>query len=624
MRRVSQFLNQLPSGFYSRPMQLVIDLVLSSVAVFVAFHVRFENGLAPGFRFTMWAMIVLVPIVRWGSITALNGYEILWRYFSFRDVQLLAFACLPPTMLLLLIRATRPASFPISTGVVVIEYATFLFMAASARGMRRLVFELSRGDGSDRKRALVIGSDDTLAAALHDLQQNPNISILGLLAPEQRLHGKVICGVTVLGGPEQLATVLVQHSIALVLVADASMPCVGECVATAAECGTEVRLLPSANNVLRGDVKVHASPNPEVVLAKAAGKGEQRTEVIEAFRGRSVLITGAGGSIGSELCNQVSAFPVKRIILLDQDENSIFEIHAELRQRNTKAELVQVVGDIRNTSQMRRVFSTYSPDIVLHAAAYKHVPLMEVNRSQAVMNNVIGTREIADLAIELGVERFLMISTDKAVRPTSIMGATKRVAEILVHNRAVRPGCKTKFACVRFGNVLGSRGSVVPIFLRQIAEGRPVTITHELMTRYFMTIPEAVQLVLQAVTLALRGEVYMLDMGDPVEIMTLARKLIQAAGLRPGIDIPINITGIRPGEKLHEQLWSEGAHVTPTSFKRVFRVVSSAVPPKIDGELVALERLASAGAEGEILGVLKRLPIDFLQQHHTAVASARK
>ncbi|HEX6881521.1 MAG TPA: polysaccharide biosynthesis protein, partial [Terriglobales bacterium] len=316
-----------------------------------------------------------------------------------------------------------------------------------------------------------------------------------------------------------------------------------------------------------------------------------------------------------------AGFPVRRIILLDQDENSIFEIHGKLRNMERPPELIQVVGDIRNREQMRRIFGTYLPDAVLHAAAYKHVPVMEVNRSQAVLNNIVGTRELADLAIEFETERFLMISTDKAVRPTSIMGATKRVAEILVQNRSDRAHCNTKFACVRFGNVVGSRGSVIPIFLRQIAEGGPVTITHELMTRYFMTIPEAVQLVLQAATLATSGELYMLDMGDPIRIMDVARKLIESAGLRPGRDIEIKITGIRQGEKLHEQLWLEGANVSQTNFNRVYRVLAPQAPPDIAERVEDLEEIALRGSDEDVLELLRSLPIEWREMERAMAAA---
>lgn len=621
LRQFSSFLASFPSWFYSRELQILIDIVLSALAVLMAYRLRFDAGIPIRYRISMWALILVFPAVRTLSIYVSRGYEMIWRYFSFRDATQLAVVCLPPTLLLLAFRlAPVRDEFRVPIGVIGIEYFSFVFLAGAARGMRRLTFEGAR-QGAESQAAVLIGPEGSLVAAIYQVTQHPDISLIGLLTPNEYMKGKTIQGLDVLGSPEDLGAVIVQRSIALVLVADASMPDLSESVATATEFGAEIRLLPSAANVMRGDVRIAAKPNPETVLAKANHEADQQPEVIEAFRGRTVLITGAGGSIGSEICRQTSQFPVRRIILLDQDENSIFEIHGKLRALAPELELIQVVGDIRDRAHMRRIFGTYLPDTILHAAAYKHVPVMEVNRCQAVLNNVIGTRELADLAIEFEVGRFLMISTDKAVRPASVMGATKRVAEMIIQNRAHRPGCPTRFGCVRFGNVLGSRGSVVPIFLRQINEGGPITITHELMTRYFMTIPEAVQLVLQAATLTKGGELYMLDMGDPVRIMDVARKLIESAGLRPGQDIEIKITGIRSGEKLHEQLWLEGTDVTPTKFRRVYQVLGPRTAPDVTAEVEELERIARNGSELEVLSKMRELPIEFRDQQRTIAAA---
>jgi FlaA1/EpsC-like NDP-sugar epimerase len=342
--------------------------------------------------------------------------------------------------------------------------------------------------------------------------------------------------------------------------------------------------------------------------------------VVEAFRDRAVLITGAGGSIGSELSRQVAQLPVRSVILMDQDENSIFEIRNELASKS-EVKLVPLVGDICDRVQLQRLFAKYRPNIVLHAAAYKHVPVMEENRCEAIRNNVIGTKEVAEAAMQFQAERFLLISTDKAVRPASIMGATKRVAELAVQALASN-GHLTRSACVRFGNVLGSRGSVVPIFLRQIESGGPVTITDEHMTRYFMTIPDAVRLVLQASTLGSHGDIFMLDMGDPVKITSLARRLIEASGLRPGIDIEIKRTGMRPGEKLHEQLWSDDATVRPTEFSEVFRVLAQAPPNTFQAQLDELIEVANGRDDNMVLEVLRRMPIEFKSAQYAKAAVA--
>ena len=620
LRQFSSFLAGFPSWFYSRNIQMVIDILISSLAVLMSYRLRFDAGIPTRYKLSMWIMILVFPVMRMMSVRLSRGYEMIWRYFSFRDATLLAAASLPPSLLLLVLRfISIPDEFRVPIGIIGIEYFSFVFLAGAARGLRRLTYESSRL-AKEAQPAIVLGPEYLLAAAMYQISQHPEIRVIGLLTPDDEMKGKSIQGVNVLGAFADLGPLILENSIELVMVADASIPELSECVSTATEFGAEIRLLPSASNVMRGDVRVAAKPNPELVLAKGTQEGEQYPEVLEAFRDHTVLITGAGGSIGSEICRQVAHFPVRSIVLLDQDENSIFEIHAKLRLLAPDLDLVQVVGDIRNRAHMRRIFGDYLPGIVLHAAAYKHVPVMELNRCQAVLNNVIGTRELADLAIEFNVDRFLMISTDKAVRPTSVMGATKRIAEIIIQNRAHRPDCPTRFACVRFGNVVGSRGSVVPIFLRQIDEGGPITITHELMTRYFMTIPEAVQLVLQAATLASNGELYMLDMGDPVRITDVARKLIESAGLRPGQDIEIKFTGIREGEKLHEQLWLEKSNVSPTRFARVYSVLAPSRPSDIAADVGELERIAQQGAEGHALDMIKRLPIEFRDQDRVLAA----
>jgi FlaA1/EpsC-like NDP-sugar epimerase len=343
--------------------------------------------------------------------------------------------------------------------------------------------------------------------------------------------------------------------------------------------------------------------------------------VVECLTGKTVLVTGAGGSIGSELVRQVAGAPLRKLILLDQDENAIFELLGELGSRS---QFQPVIADIRDRAALHALFARERPEIVLHAAAYKHVPMMEVNPCEAVLNNVMGTRILAEAALAFGVERLVMISSDKAVRPSSVMGATKRTAEVVIQQIArqaeLTGSGNTQFACVRFGNVLGSRGSVLPIFMKQIEQGGPVTVTHEEMTRYFMTIPQAVHLVLQAATLASRGHVYMLDMGDPVRIINFAREVIRLAGLTPDKDIEIRIVGTRPGEKLHEQLWREDADVAPTGFDQIYRVRAEEPPPSFQELLVILERAAQEHRSDDIRELLRQMPIDYLTARAAAAA----
>jgi FlaA1/EpsC-like NDP-sugar epimerase len=409
----------------------------------------------------------------------------------------------------------------------------------------------------------------------------------------------------------ELARVLVERKVDVVLIADPSMDTLSHTVATVSDFGVEVRLLPSASSVISGTVRVSTPPSVDMaVMERGVPLASPSPEVEAAFAGRRVLVSGAGGSIGSEICRQLVDLSIEQIILLDQDENSIFERTNEFKKKAPALTITPVVGDIRDEQRLRRIFSSHTPHVVLHAAAYKHVPVMEANCSEAILNNVTGTRLLAQLAAEFACERFLMISTDKAVNPISVMGASKRAAELAVQQVAIREHARsggTRYSCVRFGNVVGSRGSVVPIFLQQIANGGPLTITDEEMTRYFMTIPEAVQLVLQACSLGEQGEIYILDMGDPIKIKNLARKLIELSGLRPDKDIEIRVVGMRPGEKLHEDLWPSDGSVSPTSFHRVFAIRMSPPPSGFDEALIKLEEHARQGSDAEVRSMLFEL-----------------
>jgi FlaA1/EpsC-like NDP-sugar epimerase len=337
-------------------------------------------------------------------------------------------------------------------------------------------------------------------------------------------------------------------------------------------------------------------------------------ELTRAYRGSRILVTGAGGSIGSELVRQLSRFEPSQLILLDKDENSLYEVACEVKEDFDQA--TEVVADVRDLDVMERIFELYTPEIVFHAAAYKHVPLMEQYPAEAIRNNVMGTRHVVELSHAFGVKMFVLISTDKAVNPSSTMGASKRVAEMLVQKQAASQ-TDTRFCCVRFGNVLGSRASVVPIFQRQIRQGRNITVTHPDVTRYFMTIPEAVQLVIQAGTLGKGGEVFLLDMGHPVRIVDLARNLIERSGLVPDKDIAIEFTGLRPGEKLDEELLIPGEHgVRSTRHSKIFVVEALNHDwSRLQAAVRDLEDAAHAGQTGEIHRLLGALNIGY---HNTS------
>jgi FlaA1/EpsC-like NDP-sugar epimerase len=609
-------LNQrVPGLLFNRAAQSLLDSVAAGLSLFIAFQLRFDGAVPPRYRPLLFTWLLAMLVLRPLSIWLAGAYSIIWRYFNLRDLFQLSLSAALPSIILFsariaLGRIVPLAAIPIS--IVLIDFGLFVLLAGGLRAVRRAGFENLKKTSGQRQRALLLGTDDTLAAGVRQISLHGDIELVALLSPDKKLHGLRIAGFPVLELEEALPEVLISHSVDIVFIAEATLDCIAEIVQAATQFGAEVRLLPSAANVMQGDVRVSARLNPEHVLTgRDPGLKEPHAEVVKCFAQRDVLITGAGGSIGSEIARQVSRLGVNRAFLLDHDENSIFELQNELSDTQPPTRIVGIVGDIRDRDQMEHIFDRHRPDIVLHAAAYKHVGIMEQNPCEAVLNNIMGTRHLAELALEFGVRRFLMISTDKAVRPTSVMGATKRVAELLVYNLAMaRNADAPEIACVRFGNVVGSRGSVVPIFLRQIAAGGPVTITHDEMTRYFMTIPEAVELVMQACTLSSKGAIYTLDLGDPMRITNLAHKLIEMSGLRPNKDIKIQFVGVRPGEKLHEQLWYEDCEVIPTIFPRVLALEGHPAPA-IDDEIKELEELAAARRDDSVLQLLREIPIDF-------------
>jgi FlaA1/EpsC-like NDP-sugar epimerase len=612
LKAFASFSSRLPSGLFIRANQIAIDAALTALSVYLAYQVRFDGAVPASHAVVMKEWMIALPLLRVSTMLVLKGYDVIWRYFNLQDSVALALKALPATLVILGMRLVRIAAAPI--GAIAVELLLFLCFAGGIRVLRRASFELVMSASTVRRRAIVVGSDDTLAGAIRQVGLSPDMEIVALLCPDNKLHGLRIAGFTVVDDFSALPGMLATQSVDLVLIADPKLSSLGELVATCLEFGVEARLLPTAGHVVRGDVRISAPLEPDVVLGhRGSPVDEPHPLVVEAFNQRVVLVTGAGGSIGSELARQVLALPVSSLVLFDHDENSIFEIHGELAASNSRATIVPVVGSVRDRSRLNGVFRSYRPHIVLHAAAYKHVPMMEFNPCEAVLNNVLGTREVLDLARQWETERFLMISTDKAVEPTSVMGASKKIAEMLVQDRATHGGnhSSTRCACVRFGNVVGSRGSVIPIFIRQIAAGGPITITHEEMTRYLVTIPDAVQLVLQAAASGSNGRIYMLDMGDPVKITELARKLIQASGLIPDRDIEIRFIGSRPGEKLHEKLWAPDARIGQTQFKRVLEMVPAPMFPDFSSKVEQLESAALDGNEDLVLEYLRSLPIGF-------------
>jgi FlaA1/EpsC-like NDP-sugar epimerase len=376
--------------------------------------------------------------------------------------------------------------------------------------------------------------------------------------------------------------------------------------------GVPVKTLPGLYELISGDLNLAAQIRPvqvEDVLGRA--QVEVDLSAVAAYLSdQTVLVTGAGGSIGSELCRQISRAGPARLVLVENGETALFEIERELLDERRFSAAIPILGDVCNRAKMRQVFERYRPTVVFHAAAYKHVPLMEANPLESVRNNALATKAIADVAVEFGADRFVLVSTDKAVNPKTVMGQSKALCEWIVEAYGRRADVSTRFVAVRFGNVLGSSGSVIPIFRRQIAKGGPVTVTHPDMTRYFMTIPEAASLVVQAGAIGGEGEIFVLDMGEPVKILELARNMIRLSGKEPDRDVPIDFVGARPGEKLYEELWGEGEAVRPTAHPKILRVKRPGADPAVlEAELVDLERLVEGGETLEVVARLRGLAL---------------
>lgn len=585
---------------------LLGDLLLTAFAAAGAFALRFDWRFYE-YRAEFVPYLVAAVLIRPLVFYAFGMYRRFWRYASVGELIATAVAVLASSLFLAVSVAVAfvvRSSFEFSRAVIAIDALLTLVLTGGLRMSVRILAESrGRGDGllETAKRVLIVGAGDAGVMVLRELQRNPQLGMVavGFLDDDPAKIGKHIHGITVLGNLSSLVKVTRDHHVNEVVIA---IPTAAGTVlrALATSCrkaGLASRTIPGVFELLDGRVSVSRLRPIEIsdLLRRAPISG--RVETSSYLTGQVVLVTGAGGSIGSELCRQVAVSRPSRLLLLGHGENSLFEAHAELRDAFPDLAIDVIIADLRDRSRMMTSLQRCRPAVVFHAAAHKHVPLMEENPEEAISNNVVGTRNVVDASLSAGVKRLVMISTDKAVSPTNLMGASKRLAELIVHDAARRAGAA--FVVVRFGNVLGSRGSVVPLFKRQIERGGPVTVTHPEMKRFFMTIPEAVHLVLQAGGIGRGAELFVLDMGAPVRIVDLACDLISLSGFRPE-EIPIVFTRLRPGEKLSEALWEEGAAVEPTACPGVLRVTEPDSGPVIDvGHM--LDSVVHAADTGERL-----------------------
>ena len=558
-------------------------LSLVAASFWVAYLLRFDFSI-PRWEFPLlYSALPLVVLIKGGVFCGLRMQLERWpRYSDFPDLVRLIYAnVLASTLSGACIFAVIGRAFPRS--IYFLDLLVCILFSGTARFTVRLWHETlaSRQRNGEERGLLVYGAGIAGLELAREIRSNPNLGyrVLGFIDDDIRKHGAELLGLPVLGTGEDAAKIVNSmrgnHPPAQEIVV--SMPsATGRRIRAAVErgrhAGVPCRIVPGLGELISG--KLHVTNDHEISVTDLLGREPVHLDMDKArreFRGQTVLVTGAAGSIGSELCNQLSQVDPGELIALDQAESELFRLEAELRGRYPALNLSAEIADIRNRRRMEEILDRRGVDAIFHAAAYKHVPVMERQACEAARNNVIGTWNLAQAAWRSNVSRFLMISTDKAVNPSSIMGLTKRVAELVVtaSRLPIANGTMTKFVCVRFGNVLVSNGSVVPIFRKQIASGGPVTVTHPEMRRYFMTVEEAVQLVLEAVIMGRGSEIFMLDMGNPVRIVELARKMITMAGLKPGEDIEIRVTGVRPGEKLFEELNSDGEDLLPTSHKKI-------------------------------------------------------
>ena len=596
---------------------LLIDLVMVVLCTAGAFVLRLD-WLAPlsathPFADAVQFSLIAAPLIKLPVFYVFGLYARFWRYVALSDLVSIFTAVSVASVVFSAVTLLAVSSGFIEGGyprsVPAIDWLLTLLAVAGVRVAVRVLAE-ARTTGhavparTSRRHVLVAGAGEAGAMVVREMVRNPQMGLVpvGFLDDDAAKLGKKILQVRVLGRLDDLAEVVAAHGVDEVVIAMPKAPgdTVRRLVEGARDAGVPAKAVPGMFELLDGGVSVSRLRNVDIADLLRRRQIVAAPDTARYLRGQVVLVTGAGGSIGSELCRQICHAEANALVLVGHGENSIFDISNQVRQAFPAVDVHAVIADIRDTRGLARVFADYRPTVVFHAAAHKHVPLMEANPAEAVTNNVLGTATLVEAAVTAGVTRFVLISTDKAVGPSSVMGATKRLAEMIVRDAARRTG--HRYLAVRFGNVLGSRGSVVPFFRRQIERGGPITVTHRDMTRFFMTIPEAVYLVLKAGGLARGGELFVLNMGEPVRIVDLATDLIRLSGLTAE-DIPIVFTGLRPGEKLAEELWEERSQVEPVGEGDVFRV-QEPDPPLSGARLEqAIAALALAAEQGDGLEV---------------------
>lgn len=551
----------------------LIDIIIVWSSIVTSYWFRFYGDFPQEYKLQMIQFAGISTICFGVSLYFFRLYRRAWQYASIEEIlSIFKAVIIGSTFSYLIALMLFPERVPFSIMVRTME--TILLLVGGTRFLSR-VFQLRADKGLEQQASnnvLIVGAGNCGILVARELRNSAlGMRLVGFIDDDLQKYKLQVLGLQVLGTHQMIPEIVEERKIQEIIIAipSASRQQISDIVSVCKDTGVKLKMMPRLNDLISG--KASLNKIREVSVEDLLGRDPIVTDlngIMSYVQNKVVMVTGAGGSIGSELCRQISRFKPSKLLLLGHGENSIYNIEMELRRTFAHIPLETIIADIQDRDRLKTIFSDMRPQVVFHAAAHKHVPLMERNPSEAVKNNVFGTQNVADCADRYGVERFVLISSDKAVNPTSVMGATKRIAEMYI--QSLGASSHTKFVAVRFGNVLGSRGSVIPFFKQQIMEGGPVTVTHPDMVRYFMTIPEAVQLVLQAGSLAEGGEIFVLDMGNPVKILTLAEDLIQLSGYEPYHDIDIKFTGIREGEKLFEELLTDEENVSSTQHNRIF------------------------------------------------------
>jgi len=607
--------------------QVFLDVSLLVSAFAAAYLLRFDFVLTPATVREFSIQTPLVVLVQFIALTIVGARSSIWRYTDLAHAKSFLYAALGSMAVVAVLRLSLPAphsAWRVPLSVNLIDVLLAFGGVYGIRVVRRAVHEYKQkrvqikkhhfnGNGKNKKRPVLLigaGRAGLLAAKEIEARGDLDLAIKGFIDDDRaKLNRSVIQGQKVLGTTKDLPPLVRSLGIdhVVITIAHASRHQIHRIVKICEAIPVKVRIIPELYEIIEGRVEISRIRDVQIEDLLGRQQIQLDTESISReLAGKTVMVTGAGGSIGSELARQVLKFAPAHLLLVERAEFALFDIDGELRASNPTQSIVPLVADVGDESRMRATFNQYRPQVVIHSAAHKHVPLMEGNATEAVQNNTLNTRLLAGLAGEFNAEVFVLISTDKAVRPTSIMGATKRAAELIVQD--LNPQYETRFVAVRFGNVIGSAGSVIPIFREQIRNGGPVTITDKRMKRYFMTIPESAQLVLQASVIGQGGEVFILHMGEPVRIMDLAETLITLSGLKPHEDIQIVETGVRPGEKLYEELCFESEETVPTSHPKIFiNKLATPEPETVRTALRVLARLVGERNEDEVRRFLNGL-----------------